>query len=251
MVKSRLLTVVLALGGVLCSEPSSPRSLVIVVLNSRQPRWVEPISCAVCEIFDFGSSALTRPPHGELLVLDGHSAPPTNILGVPETEIMDLVRQVAPSGVVAATCFGAELGFLEHLFSSSPSLDWVMASPTPLPWQGFEVLENCLQERGVTPDCIRSPPDVFVYDRASVARLRASADLYMTAISECERPRSFASRWPLYLCVEEPLGLYSVLMVPPGNLSRSCDSGDSPDDSFDAYCGFSRNVRPVRSSRGG
>lgn len=213
-------------------------SRVLVVFDSRDRRWEEPLSCWTCDRIDIGRDAIPKRTY-DVVVLDGHSLPGERVLNGSTERVTRLIAATSPRLVVAATCYLGEIGVLAKIFDASPRTETVLAAPEALPWTGFSIDDECVLREGPDEGCFHVPDGVRAYRRAEVERLEVAAGELLEDIRTCRRPPPFARLRPLYLCVEDDTAPPALLWVNLHDFESPC-AAESPED-----------LRVVRCGRGG
>ncbi len=216
---------------------------VLVITNSAQPRLAPPITCEECDTLDLAAD--TRPGRRyEVAVLDGHSLPGEGMLGVDESTLVDALSAADPRWIVAATCYAAEIGTLEHLFARSSRLEEVRAAPSTVPWSLPAPDAGCLGASSRPDRCFHLPERSQVYDRTAVASLaEAGREAVRAELRACRVPPRFVRLRPHYLCVDD--GRASALLrVDPARIEPACIA-EHPDRYLVDDCGVRGDGVPV------
>lgn len=187
-----VVTILLSCGG---------RTTTLVLYNGADRRFGEVLRCATCDLIDLNGPVHVE-RHHEILVLDGHSLPPYQVLGSSLEGLMAVVAAAAPEVVVADTCYGGEIGFLRALFDASPSLVRVYASPSTLAWDEVSVPGECLVDRSTLERCLNESEMLYTYTREQVLKLSDFATAERAATRRCETTPSLIRMRPRLACLE-------------------------------------------------
>lgn len=205
-----------------CGEGST--SSVMLLYNSAQTRRAMVMPCRKCIEYDITSN-VNDIHAADVLVLDGHSNPPSMVLGLPLEDFMSLVAAVNPQTLVGVTCRLGELKTLERLFEAAPHLERIIASPAPLPWEGFEGVAECIAMAGEGwAACVNS--DVYEYTRSDVSYIGTVARHTLSRIRACDAPARVVRRrrHPPYLCLTAPSTPPLIWRVEYGDLEQDCEN---------------------------
>lgn len=198
----------------------------LVIYSGKQQRLTPPLSCWRCDTLDLETGRLPRRRY-EIVILDGHSTPPDDILNGSVERVAAALRLASPRLVVAWTCYGSELSTLEHLFAS-PSTMHVLAAPATLSWKGLKVHRGCVLAHGPLPQCFSVPPEMHRFRRTDLAPLRAEAERMRTRVRACDAELPFVRIRPRYLCLDEAAAPPALLAVESHEINTLCHPSAHP-----------------------
>lgn len=207
-----LVRIISALGVIASSvagDVYNNRSACLILYSN--PRWAEPFECMGCLVREIGKESGTA----DVLFLDGHSTPPNLLLERSREEVVARIVRIAPTTIVAITCWFAELGVMSELFHSLPGLTEIWATTYEIPWR------NTMRE---------SPCDWNVgmlkrFSREDVINAEADARQLLADIAACKISPPLAQQIPPYLCVHTKSGQLLRFRITLDELHQNCPPG--------------------------
>lgn len=207
-----------------CSLGGHEHPKVLVLWNSKQLRHAPPLTCAYCHVFDIGTTQGSNSINAqfEIVIIDGHSLPNSDILGMSSTRIVNILRPFSPRLIVLNTCYGAEVKFMEELRDGLTSAEWILASPSPLPWRGISIKEDCLRAMGPSPQCIEHSGKLALYSGQDISMVQEQAQKLKKELSSCHVSIAWSRIFPPYACIRSRGTPSAVLSISPDEIKQIC-----------------------------